>query len=181
MRSDFLFVSGEVGIGSALVVGGTIASGRHGWAGGIGHVCVDPDGPRCACGARGCLEAFAGERALCEAAGVTDRRELTAALDARDPRALDALAAAAHALRIALSAALNLLDVSRVVLGGHLGTLADHLVTGVRDEVVSRVVAAPFAPPEIEAAALGDAPAALGAAHRALTRLLDAPASWLDA
>lgn len=179
VRSDFLLVSGEVGIGSALVVGGTIASGRHGWAGEIGHVCVDPDGPRCACGARGCLEAFAGERALCEAAGVADRAGLTAALAARDPRARLALAQAGTSLGIALSAALNLLDVSHVVLAGHLGMLADHLLGEVRSEIADRVVAASFAPLDAEAADLGVAPASLGAAYRALEALLREPAlAW---
>ena len=51
-------------------VDGRVMAGRHGWAGEIGHVCVDPDGPPCACGSTGCLEQYAGRRALLAAAGL---------------------------------------------------------------------------------------------------------------
>ena len=51
--ADFLYVSGEIGIGGAAVVDGRVMGGRHGWAGEIGHVCVDPTGPTCGCGSTG--------------------------------------------------------------------------------------------------------------------------------
>src|SRR6478736_6528385 len=57
---DFVYLSGEVGIGGAVVVDGEVMTGRHGWAGEIGHVCVEPDGPPCRCGSTGCLEQYAG-------------------------------------------------------------------------------------------------------------------------
>ena len=52
----FLYVSGEVGIGSGIAVDGAIFRGRHGWSGEIGHVTVHSGGRLCTCGARGCLE-----------------------------------------------------------------------------------------------------------------------------
>ncbi|MFI0723371.1 ROK family protein [Streptomyces sp. NPDC021224] len=66
-RASFLYVSGEIGIGAGLMVDGTLFRGG-GFAGEIGHVTVIPDGPECGCGARGCLERYAGQDALLEAA-----------------------------------------------------------------------------------------------------------------
>jgi predicted NBD/HSP70 family sugar kinase len=67
---SFLYVSGDVGIGAAIVVGRDLFLGERGWNGEVGHVVVDPAGPRCSCGARGCLEQFAGKEALAGAAGL---------------------------------------------------------------------------------------------------------------
>ncbi|ETK34654.1 ROK family transcriptional regulator [Microbispora sp. ATCC PTA-5024] len=65
---DFLHVSGEIGIGAGLVVRGRLFRGAHGFAGELGHVVVAPDGPLCRCGGRGCLEQYAGQDALLNAA-----------------------------------------------------------------------------------------------------------------
>ncbi|GIH75081.1 sugar kinase [Planobispora longispora] len=67
---DFLHVSGEIGIGAGLVVGGTLFRGARGLAGELGHVIVTPDGPACRCGGRGCLEQYAGQEALLRTAGL---------------------------------------------------------------------------------------------------------------
>ncbi|MGJ6979952.1 ROK family transcriptional regulator [Aestuariimicrobium soli] len=177
-HTDFLYVSGEVGIGSALIRGSEWVGGRHGWAGEIGHICVDPGGLPCGCGARGCLETVAGQRALHRAAGVTDHAALVTALAAGDPRAHEAVTDAGRALGLALAGALNLLDVSVIVLGGHLGALADDLMPTLSDELATRVLAAPFEHPTIESVVVDNAPAASGAAHAALEAVLADPASW---
>ncbi|HEY9521721.1 MAG TPA: ROK family transcriptional regulator, partial [Thermopolyspora sp.] len=69
---DFLHVSGEIGIGAGVIVGGQVFRGAHGFAGELGHMMVVPDGPPCACGGRGCLERIAGQEAILRAAGLTD-------------------------------------------------------------------------------------------------------------
>ena len=177
---EFLYVSGEVGIGSALVTSGKAMTGRHGWAGELGHVCVDPAGPVCGCGARGCLEVYVGQAALSASAGTANTDELAGRLAAGDERALAAVAEASHILGVALAGALNLLDVSLVVLGGHLGRLAAHLIPGVVEELRRRVVAAPFAEPSVITVPDGHVDeSALGAAYTALHRVLDDPAPWL--
>jgi len=68
---DFVHVSGEIGVGGGIVIGGELFRGVRGFAGEIGHVVVQPDGPRCRCGARGCLEQVAGQEAILRAAGLT--------------------------------------------------------------------------------------------------------------
>jgi predicted NBD/HSP70 family sugar kinase len=178
-HTDFLYVSGEVGIGSALVRGSEWVAGRHGWAGEIGHMCVDPGGLTCGCGARGCLETVAGQRALHAAAGVESREALLASLAAGDQRARAAVDAAGHALGLALSGALNLLDISVVVLGGHLGELSAQLMPTLSQELTLRVLAAPFDPPVVEPVVIDRSPAATGAALAALEGVLRDPATWI--
>ncbi|HET6969441.1 MAG TPA: ROK family transcriptional regulator, partial [Ornithinibacter sp.] len=122
--TDFVYLSGEIGIGGAAVLGGRVMAGRHGWAGEIGHVCVDPSGPDCACGSTGCLEQYAGRRALLAAAGLPADAGTTRLVDlvrSGDRAAADAVARAAWALGVALAGVVNVLDIPAIVLGGHLG------------------------------------------------------------
>ncbi|RRD52617.1 ROK family protein, partial [Buchananella hordeovulneris] len=63
-NQSFAFLSGSIGIGAALVADGQVMRGRHGWAGEIGHLTIDPAGPDCRCGSTGCLERYVGAEAL---------------------------------------------------------------------------------------------------------------------
>ncbi|MDO5287642.1 MAG: ROK family transcriptional regulator [Actinomycetia bacterium] len=178
----FLYVSGNVGIGSATVRQGQVWSGPHGWAGELGHLCVDPDGLRCGCGARGCLETVAGRAAVLRAAGCSGWGQLLQALERRDPTVVAAIETVGRALGIALSAALNLLDLPVVVLGGHLADLGPQILPVVRTELAERVLAAPFAQVQVELRCLDDeAPAALGAAYAGVIDLLADPSAVVEA
>ncbi|WP_420176084.1 ROK family protein [Luteococcus sp. OSA5] len=172
---QFLYISGEVGIGCAAVFGGEVMTGRHGWAGELGHVCVDPDGRACACGARGCLESYAGLGNLLEIAGLADMDALLQALGTRERRAADAVQVAGRALGVATSSALNLLDVSVVALGGHLAPLSQWLTPVLSDELSQRVLSAPFEPPTVTTMSLDAGTAATGAAYAVLNRLIANP------
>ena len=65
---DWLVVKLGTGIGSAIVINGRLYRGANGGAGEIGHICVDPEGPICRCGQRGCLEAVYGAAGIERAA-----------------------------------------------------------------------------------------------------------------
>ncbi|MET9436414.1 ROK family transcriptional regulator [Streptomyces sp. NPDC006551] len=67
---SFLHLTGEIGVGGAIVVNGELLRGAHGFAGEIGHLPVDANGPLCRCGSHGCLEQYAGQSALLRAAGL---------------------------------------------------------------------------------------------------------------
>lgn len=178
--ADFVYLSGEIGIGGAIVLDGAVMSGRHGWAGEIGHVCVDPDGPACRCGSTGCLEQYAGRRALLRAAGMPHATpaELVEAVRAGDATARAALGAATRALGVALAGVVNVLDVPTIVLGGHLGQLADVLEDDLRDLLATRILSAGWVPPAI-ASATDPTAGARGAALRELASVLAEPARWL--
>ncbi|TQS40218.1 ROK family transcriptional regulator [Cryptosporangium phraense] len=66
---DVVYVTGSVGVGGGVIVDGAEILGAGGYAGEIGHIMLDPDGPACHCGSNGCLETFLGEHALLRAAG----------------------------------------------------------------------------------------------------------------
>jgi predicted NBD/HSP70 family sugar kinase len=186
----FVLVSGEIGVGAGIVVGGRPFRGGRGWSGEIGHVPVEPDGARCSCGARGCLETVAGQEALLRSAGLDvpassslggegSVRLLVDAAQADDPRALAALTAAGRAIGLAASAAVNLLDVQAVILGGIYAPLAPWLTGPVGDELTERVVTSAWAPVDVLVSRAGTDAAVLGGARTVLDGVLADPASWL--
>ncbi|WP_303325115.1 ROK family transcriptional regulator [Actinomyces radicidentis] len=181
--SSFLYLSGENGIGAGIVEGGQLATGTRGFAGEIGHLLIDPEGPECSCGNRGCLERFAGRRVILAAAGLpedAEPAELLARWEAGDPAARTAVSAAAEALGVALGAAINLMDIPAVVLGGHLGPLTGVLRPELEAALDRRVLASRWSTPTITAAPPDEAPGATGAAWSVLERVITAPADWLE-
>ncbi|WP_328450892.1 ROK family transcriptional regulator [Amycolatopsis sp. NBC_00438] len=176
---DFLYVSGEVGIGAGLVVDGELFAGSRGLAGELGHVVVTPDGPACRCGGSGCLETYAGQEALLAAGKTPTVAALLAALVEGDREALDACAAAGRALGVALASAVNLLDLDRIVLGGVFTPLYPWLAEPVADVLAARLGGLRGAPPVLTASRLGGDAATLGAAGRVVHRVLADPAPFL--
>ncbi|MFJ2575724.1 ROK family protein [Kitasatospora aureofaciens] len=165
----FLHVSAEAGVGAAIVVGGRLLRGARGYAGEFGHVPVHPDGPRCACGAHGCLEQYAGEAAVLRAAGLEGIRGDWVALlaeraEAGDAEVREALAGAGAALGIAASGAVNLLDPAEVVLGGGYAQLAPWLLPAMRAELAARVTVRPWSDDRLTVSRLGRRGPLLGAA-----------------
>ena len=180
---SFLYVSGEVGIGGALVVNGAVFGGRHGWSGEIGHTVVDPTGPRCRCGALGCLEQYAGKDALMRAAAMDldlPVEALMRAAENGEAAALTALAGGAVALGTALANAVNLVDVENVVLGGIYAPLAPFLIPGIDEVLQNRVLSAPWSGLRVCAAEVRYYAALTGAASAVLSDVIDDPSAWLD-
>ena len=151
-----------------------IFRGAHGFGGEFGHMTVDPDGPPCACGSRGCLETRAGLEALLAAAGEPRGRPrpLAASPSPAWPRAptrasaaaVEALRDAGHWLGIALASAANLLDPQAFVLGGFLAPLAAHLAPAAEEEMRGRVLGAARRMPDLITSPLGPEAAVRGAA-----------------
>ncbi|UFU05854.1 ROK family transcriptional regulator [Ruania halotolerans] len=179
---SFLYVSGEVGIGAAIIKDGSFFTGLHGFSGELGHVCVDPSGPRCRCGARGCLETFAGTEAMIAAAHLPDGAgltELAARLAEGDAHAQEAVRNAAAALGIALASFVNLVDIGHIVLGNALAELTDDLRPGIEAELRTRILAAQWAPPLLRTATAMAHPALTGAARAALDPVIADPSAWI--
>ncbi len=178
----FLYLSGEVGIGGALVLDGSIFGGRHGWSGEIGHTVIDPDGPRCRCGAHGCLEQYSGKDALMRAAGLDQDlpvRHLQRAAAAGDAAALAAFEMGARALGTAIANAVNLIDVETVILGGLYALLADRLVPGIERILRDRVLSAPWSDMRVRPAVVRGGAAMTGAASAVLAQVIDNPSAWM--
>ena len=179
---SFLYISGEIGVGAGIVLDGRLFRGARGFGGELGHVTVRPDGPRCRCGARGCLEAYANQEALLLTAGLagTDPiARLAAVARAGAPAALMALEEAGSALGVAAADVVNLLDVDTVVLGGIYATLAPWLVEPISREISDRVLTAQWAPVTVRASVLGESATLVGAAGSVVRAIQDSPAGWL--
>lgn len=166
---DFLYVSGETGVGAGLVRDGGLFRGASGLAGELGHVVVADGGPACRCGSRGCLEAYACRDAL----------PAPGALEAGDPEAAAACERAGHALGLALTSAVHLLDPGAIVLGGCYAPLFPWLAPPVGAVLAERLGALRPAPPALVPASTGPDAAVLGAAGRVLRRVLADPAAHL--
>lgn len=125
-HDDMLGMVVSTGVGGGLVLAGHLVDGRTGNAGHVGHVVVDPDGPACSCGGRGCLEAVAsGPRVATWAraqgwSGGTTARELATDAAAGNPVAVAALRRAGRAVGVAVASVAALCDISVVVVGGGL-------------------------------------------------------------
>ncbi|MFK0177653.1 ROK family protein [Streptomyces xanthochromogenes] len=181
----FLYLTGEIGVGGALVVGGELLRGAHGFAGEIGHTVVDPQGPACRCGSQGCLEQYAGQLALLRAAGLDEDAgvpgvaELERRARAGEESALGALAEAGRTLGVVLSGAVNLFDPEAVVLGGIYRTLMPWLAPAADRELTRRTVSGLWPPGSgrLRASSLaGDA--ARGAAARVVRGVLADPLAY---
>jgi predicted NBD/HSP70 family sugar kinase len=177
---SFVYVSGEVGIGAGIVMGGELFRGAHGWSGELGHVTIAVDGPVCRCGARGCLEQYAGQEAILRLAGVPvdaagPVQRLIELATAADPSTVDALRSAGSALGVAVAGVMNLLDLDAVVLGGTFAPLARWLREPVERELRARVLTAAWSPIQVRACALGADAAVLGAAGSVVREIHAAP------
>jgi predicted NBD/HSP70 family sugar kinase len=175
--TDFLYVSGEIGIGAGLVVGGTVFKGTFGLAGELGHVVVVPDGPACRCGGRGCLEVYAGQDALL--GPLASVAELAGRLESGDRRALEACERAGHALGVALTSAVHLLDPGRIVLGGIYAPLYPWLEGPVAGVLGGRLGQMRGTPPALTVSGIGADAAVLGAAGLMIQQIIAEPAQVL--
>lgn len=180
--TSFIYVSGEVGIGGGLVINHQPLGGAHGWSGEIGHICVEPEGDICTCGARGCLETVAGLKALGRAAGLGDNASTREILQhaGHSSRAQDAMTHAGHALGQALSAVVNTVDISQVYLGGLVAEIAPYLLPSLREELATRVLQAPWHTPQIDILPHSEDLSLRGGAHRVLDLIVDDPIHWKD-
>lgn len=139
---EVFFVHSGTGVGAGLIIDGKPYFGGHGGAGEFGHMVVVRDGATCPCGRRGCVEAYAGRRAmemaarraadagrptvLFELAEDQPRGRVTsgvfkAALDADDELTHELVRGAMLALGTGIASVVNLLDIDMVVIGGGLG------------------------------------------------------------
>jgi predicted NBD/HSP70 family sugar kinase len=166
------------GIGGGVVIDGQPLRGRSGFAGELGHTVVNPDGRRCHCGRRGCLETEVTRDRLLAALGITDAgpEELERRLLADDSPARPEIARQLDWLAQAMIDFGHAFDPDMIILGGFLGSL--HAADPERlAEVVGRQgFAALGTPPEIERAAVGLNLPVIGPAELIFAELLADPA-----
>lgn len=150
--NSFLLVEWGIGIGSGIVLDGKIYRGDFGGAGEIGHTILEKDGKPCYCGQKGCLERYANEefivnRALQLAKDDQDSKlfhedaekiwidEVREAAKMGDRSAIRAYDEAAHNLGLALVSAVNLFNISTIILSGEAANAGEFVFPTILDSV----------------------------------------------
>jgi len=182
--ADLLYVTVSTGVGGGWILGGHPWRGAAGLAGEIGHTVVDPAGPQCLCGKRGCVERLASgpylaadaraalaadrgagpllwQRVNGDLAAITGRTVAEAAA-AGDPLAAGLIRRSGHSLGVGLGNALNLVNPARILLGGGVTKSGADWWAAVRS--AARATALPEFEFEILPAGLGDDAPLWGAA-----------------
>lgn len=179
-HDNVVFLSGDVGVGGGVIVGGRAMPGAGGYAGELGHMKVNPRGKLCRCGNRGCWETEIGARAIASAvrfpagdlAGLADRLR-----SIRRPSA--GLRSVGKALGSGIANIVNVFNPEVVILGGVLRELYPVVADDVADAVRTGTLAAPGEQAVITLPELGADSVLLGAAELAFEHLLEDPAAVL--
>ncbi|BCV20653.1 ROK family protein [Moorella sp. Hama-1] len=187
---DLLYIAIGTGIGGGLILGGRIYRGHHGNAGEIGHMVIDPEGPLCGCGNRGCWEALASGRAIANraaallAAGrpsslgalagrgeeVTALHVATAAA-AGDELALEVMGEAARYIGLGIASLVTIFDPELVVLGGGVSRNGSLLLATVTRVVRQRALPPAAGDVQIVLSTWPEMAGVVGAAAVAFSRL----------
>ena len=175
-----IYVSGEVGIGTGVIVEGKPLLGSAGYAGEAGHTLINPDGRECRCGAVGCWETEAGEAALLRRANVSGGLgrldEVAERAGAGDADTLRAIAETGRWLGLGIGNLINLFNPELVVLGGLYERLFGFLRPSVIEGVRLRTIDAPGEMVTIGRSGLGGDAPLIGAAELVLSGVIADPA-----
>lgn len=174
-RRNMLGVVLGRGIDGGLVIERRMVLGTTGNAGHLGHISVDPYGPACACGGRGCLQAVAGGAAIADwwashggSDPTLDDRGVADAARRGDPIARATMRRAGEAIGQAIAGVVTLLDIDVVVIGGPLAGAGAVLFDPIADGYARFAALNYAAAPRIVPALLGRESAQVGAAAAVL-------------
>ena len=178
---DAVYLTGKIGVGGGVIVDGKLLSGAGGFAGEVGHMLLDPSGPPCHCGSRGCVETYVGEAALLRLAGRTGPpsresvAEVMRAARAGEPDALRGVRAVGVALGRTIANLVNLLNPQVVITGGSLATVLELCPAEVEHEIDLRAMSEARRSVQLRTAGLGDNSSLIGGAELAFGPLLADP------
>ncbi len=169
------------GIGGVIAIDGRVHLGHDGTGGELGHQTLEPDGPPCGCGNRGCLEAFARADRIAAACGTATAEEAMAAARAGDPAAVAGLLVVGRYLGIGIANMIVVVNPDVVVIGGGIAAAFDLLRGPIEAELRERVYTTALDRVRVVPAELGTWAGAIGAAlHGAETADRDDPAAAHD-
>lgn len=197
---NFVYLSADIGLGGGLIIGGKLYGGRGGFAGEVGHMTLEPDGPPCNCGSHGCWETLVGPvaivrrvrqaaaegrtpnlLALAEVNGNVNAIRLEHVLDAAaqgEPAVLEALNEVGRYLGIGIANLVNTFNPSLVVLGGVLSLASPYILPRAQQEINTRAMAAARQDVQIAWSAFKFDACALGGVTLILREILNNPTTW---
>ncbi len=183
---DLVYLTGDIGVGAGIVAGGRLIRGWSGFSGEVGHIGLDPAGPHCRCGRRGCWETLVGFDSVLAVLDPEDParsgdlpmqerlRRIRMLLMAGDVRLEERFARLPEDLVRGAGVLVDVLNPQAIVLGGYFGAFADLLVRPMQDALDARLLAEDGRV-EVSASVLGLDAAAAGGAAVALERVLEDP------
>ena len=168
-RESMVYIVIGTGVGAAIIYEGRLIYGESNTAGESGHMTIDPHGPVCHCGSRGCLEAYASGPALSRqyeaATGVAlSGGEIAARARDGDPSARAVFQEAGQALGIAIASLAMTLNIETFVIGGSVAKAGDLLLGPARESLKGYSFQAVSARLRVAASKLGEDAPILGAA-----------------
>ncbi|MCH6163188.1 ROK family transcriptional regulator [Streptomyces marispadix] len=177
--ADLAYIKVASGVGAGLVINGQIYRGPGGTAGEIGHITLDESGPVCRCGNRGCLETFTAARYVLPLLYSSHGTDLTMARVVQlaregDPGCRRVVADLGRHIGSGVANLCNLLNPSRVVLGGDLAEAGDVVLGPVRDSVARYAIPSAARQLTVVPGTLGGRAEVLGALALVLSEMGDA-------
>ncbi|MEU6108287.1 ROK family transcriptional regulator [Streptomyces albidoflavus] len=175
---DLAYIKVAGGVGAGLVIDGQIYRGPGGTAGEIGHITLDESGPVCRCGNRGCLETFTAARYVLplleptHGAGLTMEKVVALAKEG-DPGCRRVVADVGRYIGSGVASLCNLLNPSRVVLGGDLAEAGELVLGPIRTSVGRYAIPSAARQLELVPGSLGGRAEVLGALALALREMGD--------
>jgi glucokinase len=152
------------GVGGVIAIDGRVHQGHDGTGGELGHQTLEPDGPSCGCGNRGCLEAFARADRIAAACGTATAEAAVEAARAADPRAIAGLALVGRYLGIGIANMVVVVNPDVVIIGGGISAAFDLLRGPIEAELRRRVYITALDRVRLVPAELGTWAGAIGAA-----------------
>lgn len=169
-HSEVVYLKAATGIGAGFILNGRPFGGAGGTAGEIGHTVIDPNGPVCRCGNRGCLEMLAGSDAVLAAMPGVGLERVIASAQRGERVAMGAVADAGTAMGLALATLCNLVNPELIVVGGELASAGDLLLDPMREALQRSAIHSAAADVTIVRGELGERAEVLGAVALALLR-----------
>ncbi len=176
--ADLAYIKVASGVGAGLVISGHIYRGPGGTAGEIGHITLDESGPVCRCGNRGCLETFTAARYVLPLLHSSHGPDLTmermvALAREGDPGCRRVVSDVGRHVGSGVANLCNLLNPSRVVLGGDLAEAGDLVLDPIRDSVARYAIPSAARQLSVLPGALGSRAEVLGALALVLSEMGD--------
>lgn len=192
---DLIYITVGPGLGAGIIIDGQIYHGIDGTAGEFGHTIIDPDGPLCSCGNRGCLETMVAEASIIKRAtegirkgkvslisklaqnqeGLITPKIIYEAALKKDKFAVEVIQETGYYLGLGLVSLVNLLNPEVIVIGGDISQVADILLEPVREVVLSRALSVPAQRVRIVASHFGKDAGIIGAATLVLENIFQIP------
>jgi N-acetylglucosamine repressor len=183
---NFLTVTVGRGVGLGIVANGQFYRGQTGGAGEFGHTTIDPNGPVCACGKRGCLESYVGDPGLVRAAQEAGARgelsasvknvdELLSFAQAGEKAAIQIFNQAGRILGLGIANLINLFNPKKIIISGEGTREGDFLFVPMQESIQQNTMPGLYDPDTVVIAPWGDDAWARGAAGLVLREVFESP------